>query len=50
MVAGMILAALWQGDVCEMKQTELEEMFVGLLILMQCKISNDKEGSYTSMP
>lgn len=45
-----ILAALWQGDACELKQIELEEMFVGLLILMQCKISNDKDGSYTSMP
>lgn len=50
MVAAKILAALWQDDVCELKQIELGEMFVGLLILMQCKISNDKEGSYTSMP
>lgn len=49
-VAAKILAALWQSDVCELKQTELEEMFVGLLILIQCKISNEKEGGYTSMP
>lgn len=49
MVVAEILATLWQGEVCELEQIELEDMFVGLLFLMQCKISNDKEGSYTSM-
>lgn len=42
-----ILAVLWQGEVCELEQTELEDMFVRLLLLMQCKIYSDEERSYT---
>lgn len=48
-VVAKILAALWQGEVCELEQGELEDIFGELLFLMPCKISNDRERSCTSM-
>lgn len=44
MVVAEILAALWQGEVCELEQTELEDMFVGLLLWTLCEISIQWQG------